>query len=205
MAKLAIAVTKGKGTVEIDTDALPEEVFKEALIQGLKVLVNRGMSKITKVTYPVEAELHAAAMAKAEENVTAIGEGKIKFSGATKATKASGAVMTEARRLARNLVKDEMKKAKIKISHVEAKEITKAANALLATEDIGKQLMEQAQANLDERAKTPVAASIISAIPISDKLAAKDAARKAKDQLSAKQAGKPKVRAKGQAQATAQA
>lgn len=202
MAVLNIPVTKGKATVEIDTDSIPEEVYKEALIQGLKVLVNRGTSKITATTYPNGDELKAAAMAAAATQVEAIREGKIKFSGGAKTAKASGAVMTEARRLARNLVKDEMKRQGIKISHVEASEITKAANALLAEDPT---LIETAKANLEERAKVPVKINV-SAIPISDKKVKAAEAKKAKDQLSAKQAGKVAPRAKGgkgQPQATA--
>lgn len=202
MAVLNIPVTKGKATVEIDTDSIPEEVYKEALIQGLKVLVNRGTSKITATTYPNGEELKSAAMEAATAQVEAIKTGKIKFSGGAKTAKASGAVMTEARRLARNLVKDEMKRQGIKISHVEASEITKAANALLAEDPT---LIETAKANLEERAKVPVKINV-SAIPISDKKVKAAEAKKAKDQLSAKQAGKVAPRAKGKggaAQATA--
>ncbi len=199
MANLQIPVTKSKGTVEIDTDNLPDAVYKEALLQGLKVLVNRGMSKITKDTYTTPEELTAAAQAKAEENVIAIKEGNIKFSGGAKVKKASGAVMTEARRVARNLVKDAIKAAGMKVSHVEASEITKAANALIETDPT---IIEMAKTNLEAREKVPVAAAIIAGIPISEKLVKASEARKAKDQLSAKQAGKVKPRAK-QPEATA--
>lgn len=201
MAILTIPVTKGKGSVQFDTDQLPVDVFAEAMLQGLKVLVNRGMSKITKETYPEAEEMKAAAMAKAAENVEAINTSKIKFTGGKSANKVSGAVQTEARRLARNLVKDALKAAKIKISTVEAKEITAAANALLAEDP---SIFEKAKANLEDRSKVPVSTAIISSIKISDKLVAKAEAKKAKDQLSAKQAGKvaPRAKAKG-AQATA--
>ena len=47
MAIMQVPVTKGKGVIEIDTDSLPEAVYAEALLQGLKTLVNRGQSKIT--------------------------------------------------------------------------------------------------------------------------------------------------------------
>lgn len=198
MAMMNVPVTKGKTTVAIDTDLIPTEVYAEALLQGLKVLVNRGMSKITKETYPQAEELVAAATAKANENAADILAGKVKLSGA-KPKAASGAVMTEARRLARNLVKDEMKRQGIKISHVEASEITKAANALLAEDPT---LIETAKANLEERAKVPVKINV-AAIPISDKKVKAAEARKAKDQLSKTQAGKVATRKKGQpAQAT---
>lgn len=202
MAILNVPVTKGKGTVEIDTDAIPQDVYAEALLQGLKVLVNRGASKITKATTKDEAELKSLAMAKAQEQVTAIMEGKIKIAGVKKAPGITGAVMTEARRLARNLIKDEMKRQGIKISHVEASEITKAANALLAEDPA---LIETAKANLEERAKVPVSEKINlkSLIKESPELVAKAEARKSKKgTISAKQAGMVKPRAKGEATAS---
>jgi len=36
MTIMQVPVTKGKGTVEIDTDALPQAVYEYALLQGLK-------------------------------------------------------------------------------------------------------------------------------------------------------------------------
>ena len=195
-AVLNVPITKSGKTVEINTDDLPDTVYQEALLQGLKVLANRGMSKITKVTYPAADELKDAAQAKALANVEDIKAGKIKFSGAKKA-KTSGAVMTEARRLAKNLVKDGIKEAGGKISHYEAKEITAAANELLNDAEQGPVLVAQAEANLAERAKTPIKVNV-SAIKISPKKVAAAEAKKAeKKPLSAKQAGKVAPRAKG--------
>lgn len=197
---LAIPVSKGKGNVTLNTDELPEAVYKEALVQGLKVLVNRGMTKLTKDGFKTEDEYNAAAMAKANENVEAIKAGKIRFMG-TKAPKAvGGAVMTEARRLARNIVKDAMKREGIKVSYVEASEITKAANALLTAQP---DLIEQAKANIEERSKVKIDAlqGIIGSIPQSEKR--KAAAERAKaekaSQASATQAGKTKQRPQARA------
>jgi hypothetical protein len=192
MAKVNVPVTKSKGFVEIETDNLPDEVYKEALLQGLKVLVNRGMSKITKANIPDEATFKAEAQAKAKKNVEDIYAGKVRITGG-KAKKASGVVMTEARRLAKNLVKDAMKSAGIKISHVEASEITKAANALL---DEDPSIIEQAKANVEAREKQVEGegdklASIVGSISISQKKVAAAEAKRAKGgTLSAKQAGK---------------
>lgn len=204
MAKVNVKVIKGKSTVEIDTDSIPVEVYQEALLLGLQVLVNRGTSKITKAQYPVAEELQAAAMEKAVEQVELINTGKIKLTGQTKAKKVSGAVMTEARRLARNIVKDAMKAAKIKISHVAAKDITAAANALLEERP---ELIEQAKTNIASREaavegegeQTNKLLSLVKGIPIDQRKVAKDEAEKAKakEQLSATQAGRPKARAKG--------
>lgn len=196
---IKVPIVKSKGFVEIDTQLLPDEVYKEALLQGLKVLANRGMSKISKTTYPVEDELKAAAQEAAETNRDKLYKGDIKVSGAGKASKASGAVMTEARRLAKNLVKDEMKRQGIKISHVEASEITKAANALLAADE---SIIEQAKVNLAEREKTPIKIDVKALIHTSAKKVAASEAKKVKDKpLSAKQAGKVAPRAKAKAPA----
>lgn len=206
MASLKIPVAKSKGGfLEIDTDQIPVEMYQEALFQGLKQMLARGMSKISKSTYPVEAELHAAAMAKAGENVQAINENdqkKIKLTGAGPKVKVSGAVNTEAMRIARNLVKDEMKRLGIKISHVEASEITKAAKEYIAADP---SIIEQAKAELEKRAQAPIAGKIDlkTLIKESPKLVAKAEADKAakKGNLSAKQAGKTAVRAKPKAEA----
>lgn len=203
MAVLNVPVTKGKGFVSIDTDTIPQDVFTEAVLQGLKVLVNRGTSKITKETYPDENALKAAAMAKAEEQVELIMTSKIKFTGQKSSTKVSGAVKTEAMRLARNLVKDEMKKAGIKVSHVKASGITDAAKQLLETMPA---LVDQAKANLEARSQFDVSSAIQikSLVHTDPELVAKAEAKKAKDgTLSAKQAGKVKTRSKGQPQASA--
>lgn len=197
MSELKIAITKAKGEfVTIDSDKLPDDVFKAALELGLKTLVNRGTSKITKTLYPDEAELKAAAIAKANEQVELIMTSKIRFTGTKKAKGASGAVMTEARRLAKNLVKDQIKAAGLKISHYEASEITKAANALLDS-DTGPSIIEQAKANLAERENIKPALDITALIaPSAKKVAAAEAKKAEKKPLSAKQAGKTAPRAK---------
>lgn len=204
MTIMKVPVTKAKGEfVELDTDQIPEDVYAEALLQGLKVLVNRGTSKITKASTKDEDELKTLAMAKAVEQVELIKTSKIKFTGQKKASGVSGAIRTEAMRLARNLVKDEMKKAKIKVSHVKASEITAAAKELLEAMPA---LIETAKANLEARSNVDVSSVVnIKALVHEDKdLVAKAEAKKASAPLSAKQAGMPKARAKGQAQPSAQ-
>lgn len=188
MAKLSIPITKAKGVIDIDTDAIPVDVYTEALLQGFKVLLNRGASKVTKAAFGSEEELKAEAMRIANEQLELVMTSKIRFTGG-KAKRASGAVMTEARRLAKAMVKDAMKAAKMKISHYEASEITKAANALL---DSDPSIIEQAKVNLEARAQKPVAIDVSALIQESPKLVEKAAKKKAeaKTQLSAKQAGK---------------
>lgn len=203
MATLQVPVTKGKATIEVDVDAIPQDVFTEVVLQGLKVLLNRGTSKITKEAYPNEDELKSAAMAKAAEQLELVMTSKIKFTGQKKAAGVTGAVKTEAMRLARNLVKDEMKRAGIKVSHVKASEITAAAKELL---EAMPELIEQAKVTIEARSKVDVSAAIkIKDLVHEDaELVKKAEARRSKDgTLSAKQAGKVQTRKRGEAQANA--
>lgn len=203
---ISFALKNGAGNVDVDTGLLPDDVYAEALMQGLKLLAERGMSKLTKEAYPDEAERKAAIKAKAEANVQDMYAGKTKITGQVKVKKASGAVMTEAMRLARNLVKDAMKANKIKISHVKASEITAAAKQLL---DADPSILVTAEANLATREATPIKINIAALIKEDPTLVAKDEARKAEAKaskpLSAKQAGKvaPRAKAKPASQPTA--
>src|SRR6266700_273836 len=194
---LNISVTKGKTTLPINTadpsegGDLPANVYAEALALGLKVLLNRGMDKINKELYPNEDERKAAATKKAEENLARLREGKIKASRAKGAGKVPGAVMTRARYLARQVVKDEMKRVGMKVSHTKSSEITKAANDLLATED-GAQFVTQAEAEFKQAQETKLTSvsDIVSGIKTDPALVAAAEAKKKSQQLSAKQAGK---------------
>ena len=203
---MAIALKNGAGVIEVDTSKLPDEVYREALMQGLKAIAERGMSKLTKEAYPDESERKAAIKAKAEANVQDMYAGKVKIAGQKATKKASGAVMTEAMRLARNLVKDAMKQAKIKISHVKASEITVAAKALIESDP---SIITTAEANLKAREATPIKINIAQLVHVDPEKVAKDeakkAAAKADKPLSAKQAGKvaPRAKAKPQPAATA--
>ena len=200
-----VPITKGKTTLAVSIDDIPADVWAEVILQGLKVLLNRGTSKVTKETYPKAEELAAKAVETAQAQLELVMTSKIKFTGGKKKSGTTGAVMTEARRLAKALVKDELKRAGITISHVEASEITKAANAYLDTAK-GAELIEEAKANLAAREKVSIGEAglnIASMVAISPELVAKAEARKKKDgTLSAKQAGMVKPKSKP-AQATA--
>lgn len=197
-SEIKFALKNGAGEVSVDTAKLPDDVYKEALLQGLKVLAERAMSKITKEAYPVEEERKAAIKAKAQANIEDMYAGKTKLTGQPKSKKASGAVMTEAMRLARNLVKDAMKANKIKISTVKASEITAAAKALIEADA---SIVVTAEANIKAREATPMKIDVTKLIHVDPELVAKDEAKKAKAKadkpLSAKQAGKVAPRAKG--------
>lgn len=196
--EITIVLKNGAGSVSVDTAQLPDAVYREALMQGLKVIAERAMSKLTKEAYPDETERRAAIKAKAEENISDMYAGKTKITGAVTVKKASGAVMTEAMRLARNLVKDAMKANKIKISHVKASEITVAAKALIESDP---SIITTAEANLKAREATPLKIDITKLVKVDPKLVAADEAKKAQAKadkpLSKTQAGKVAPRAKG--------
>jgi hypothetical protein len=196
MAILKIPVTKaGNKTIAFDTDKLPEEVYHkvmEALVfEGLKVILNKGMSKITTARLEGEEleKARADAWKKAEENFANLMEGKVTKTRSPSATKVAGPIMTEARRLAKEVVRDAIKAKGMRVSHVEASEITKAANELIASDP---SFIEQATANIEARTAKPVAIDITTLIHESPKLVAKAEKAKAerKATLSATQAGK---------------
>lgn len=200
-----VPITKAKTTLAVNLDDIPDDVYTEIVLQGLKVLLNRGTSKVTNSTYPNAEELKAAALETANKQLELVKTSKIKFTGGKKKSGATGAVMTEARRLAKALVKDEMKRLGIKVSHVAASDITKAANIFLESEK-GAAIIEKAKANLAEREKVSISDTLDLAkvIAVSPELVAKAEAKKSKGgTLSAKQAGKVQARSKGQPQATA--
>lgn len=210
----ACPITKVKGeTIEVNFDELPIEIYREMLRLGAKEYVNKvGMSKIgaglTKLEGTELKKAQDAVVAQAKKNVEAMTTGNgFKYSGESKsATKVSGAVNTEAMRLAKNLVKDAMKKAGLKISHTPASEITAAAKVVLGNMP---ELITTAEANLAARAATPAKGiDIKSLIHVDPALVAKaEAAKAAKKKggtISAKQAGIPtKSKPKSGSQATA--
>jgi UDP-N-acetylglucosamine enolpyruvyl transferase len=140
----------------------------------------------------------------AEANVQDIYSGNVKITGQAKAEKVTGKVMTEAMRLARNLVKDAMKANKIKISTVKASDITAAAKKFIEADPT---IIESAKKNLAAREATPTKVDIMSLIHVDPALVAKAeakaAAAKADKPLSAKQAGKVAPRAKTKPPVTA--
>ena len=195
MATLNVPITKAGSSLSIDTDSLPEESFRAVVEASLKALLNLGMSKI--LTKGLEgdklSEAQAAALAKATENLDNLKAGKVKRGRATakdaNGNKVSGPVMTEARRLAKEVVKNEIRAAGMKISHIEASVITKAANELIAADP---SFITKATENLEARSQVKTTINISTLVHESPKLVAKAEKAKAerKTQLSAKQAGK---------------
>jgi hypothetical protein len=189
---LKVPVVKGKTFIEVSTSDLPEHVYREVLIQGLKVLVNRGQTKLTKGAIPDPEKLKEAAMEAAEATLQNMYDGKIRMSGGAKSDKVPREVMTEARRIARAMVKDELKRSGVKVSYVESSEITKAANVLLADNP---QIIEDAKEEVEKRAKAKVKIDV-SKIPQSQKRIQAAEARKADKTVSAAKTGKIATRAR---------
>lgn len=202
------------GEVEINFSALPIEVYKMLLVEGAKSIINTvGMSKklpgITKLEGAAKEKAIAEVREQAEKNVREMMAGTIS-KGRAKGAKVSGAVATEALRLAKMLVKDHIRANGQKIGAYTAKEITEAAKKVL---EGNPGLVAQAEKNLAERAgeashtKGLDLTSLFGAKASSDEVKAKPKAppkRKAKEegQLSAKQAGLVAPRKKPEAHHT---
>lgn len=207
MAIYQIPITKGKGTIAVNTDPLSEggdltdEVLQEVIMQGLKVVLNRGMTKITKETYPEEEEMKAAAMAKAQQTFQDMRDNKIRFMGGKVKTKEiTGEVMTEAMRLARVYVKQGLKDQGEKLSHYKASEITRLAKELLAAyPSVIEEAKESVQVRKAAKEKRGIdLAALVSHIAPDPELVKKAEREKAerKSQASAAKAGKVVHRAK---------
>ena len=207
MAILKVPVSKAGASLDVDVDKIPQDAFAIVVMEGLKVLLAKKMSKITVAKLEGEdlAKAQAAALEVAKGNLSDIMEDKVKSgrSGSSKTKGVPGAVMTEARRLAKAVVKDQIRAAKIKISTVPASDITAAANELIASDD---SYVIQAKANLEARATVKPTIDITKLIQPDPKLVAKAEAKKAEAKknapLSAKQAGKVAPRAKPAADQT---
>lgn len=195
MAIVNIPISKAGGKkIAIDSSALPDAIYSTALYEGLKVLMNARMSKITTAKLEGEAldAAHAAAWAKAEENLTMLLSGKatkVERGASTKAAGISREVQTEAMRLAKAIVKDEIRAAKLRPSMVPAAEITAYAKQFLEADP---SIYEKAKENIANRAgiKPKVQLNFTEDPKLVAAAEKAKAERKTERQLSAKQAGK---------------
>ena len=158
MTVLNIPVTKaGNATITVETDQLPERIYVSALTKGLHTLINGGATKLANVkdakTDEEKAEFARLATEKAQERVAAMYSNTLKLGREAAVKGPSGAVMTEARRIARDLIKQMIKDSGGKVSHYAASEITKAANELLADPAQGPGYIAMAEENLASRTK----------------------------------------------------
>jgi phage replication-related protein YjqB (UPF0714/DUF867 family) len=192
MSEYHIPILKaGKGfTVKVDTaeGKVADDIYAYALFLGLKTILNR-MSKIVKSDFDSEEEFHAAAKAKATEMVANLATGKdIRMTGMKATKKAGGAEKVEARRIAREIVKSQIKASGEKLSQYSAADITEAADALI---EANPEIMAEAKANLEAReAKSAKLKVDVSKITKSGKVS-KAKPKKEEAPLSAKQAAIP--------------
>jgi|HubBroStandDraft_2_1064218.scaffolds.fasta_scaffold41923_3 hypothetical protein len=187
--------------VNLDAEVMDQEDFALIVMEGLKVILNARMSgdkgpgAITKMAAgsPELAAAHKTAMEIATENHRRLITGELRTKKAGKAkSDIPREVQTEARRLARDLVRNLIREAGGKPSHYAASEITKYADALIASDGT---ILEKAKENIASRATIVVAKEAIAGIKEDPKKAAEREAAKAEKatQLSSTQAGKPKV------------
>lgn len=205
---LTIEVRGKCGTVDvkIDEESIPGDVYEYIFKTGLEAIINKvGMSKIatgiTKLSGDAAVKAKAAVLEQAKKNVAALYDGTIK--GLRSTTKVKGAVQTEAMRLAKAQVKELLRNNGYKISAFDAKELTAYAKSVL---EANPDLLKKAEANLAERAATPVkgidlkkmlgAHADDEGMKAKPKVPPKPRAKGEKAPLSAKQAGLVAPRAK---------
>ena len=202
-------------TIDVDLDSIPDDYIDYIYVHGMTAIINAGkttkaaaLSGITKLSDADKAKAYARSMAISEKNLADLYAGKfaIKKSKGKKASDADGlpkAVQTEARRIAREMVRDDIRAAGGKVSHYSAADITKVADQYIADNPA---IVEKAQANL---AAVKDTAAHMTKVNIGDFIkpdpkkvaeaeANKQAAaeRKAAKPLSAKQAGMTTTKAK---------
>lgn len=202
----------GAGEVPFDTSKVEDMAMYEYIFMtGVETLVNKvGMSKIsaglTKLEGEEKAKAIAAVVEQALKNIQAMYDGDLK--GAKATSKRTGAVQTEAMRLAKALVKQTLRDNGYKLSAFDAKELTDFAKEVLKE---NQDLYKTAEENLKARAALPVkglnVAAMLGERTSDETLKAKPKVppkpkAKVKDVLSATQAGKVQPRAKPQAPTT---
>lgn len=200
---LRIPITKAGKDAFVEIDYNDEsQVHSVSLLEiyklGLKELVNRGMSKVTKAAFNGDlVALAAKAMEIAQANVQKIAEGNIRVSG-SRTKEPKGAIQTEAMRLARALVKKSIKDQGYKVGSFKASEITDFAKQLLASPR-GQEITDSARANIAKREEESKGLSVdLSGVAdlASKKAAPRTKGKVAEGQLSAAQAGKTAKRSK---------
>lgn len=160
MAILHIPVPKaGKGAfIPFDTDELisddfPAEAYLAIIYEGVKHYANLKMSKQSPASKqpegPEREKASKAAMEIAEANMANLRKGEIRKAAGAK-SKISGAVKTEAMRMARALIKDALRADGKKVSLIPAKEITALAHEYLESE-YGEETIKKAMAVIEER------------------------------------------------------
>ena len=211
----SIALKGNAGEVEINFSQLPDATYQAILIAGAQAFLNQAngaakkLAGITKLEGKELEDRKAEVRKAAEQTVQQLQDGIIP--GARKA-KSSGAVNTEALRLAKNMVRDLIKSSGQKVGAYTAKELTAAAKVVL---ERNPHLIALAEKNLAERATEAKGSKALDLkglfgakaeseeVKAKPKVAPKRKGAADKAPLSAKQAGMAAPRQKPGAGATA--
>jgi hypothetical protein len=193
--------------LEVDIQSIHPDVWDMVVMAGLKAMLNDGKSKLTGLTKMADdekAKAHAESLAISQKNLAAMVAGSTKPKRGLKAkddTTLPREVQTEARRIARDKIKDKIRAAGGVPSHYKPADITKYADALIKADPA---IVAQAKANVAATKAVAVPTEFkiegLSADP--EKLAkaetkkAESAAKKAAKPISAKQAGMTTKRSK---------
>jgi len=169
---------RGNSKIEVDFDALPENVRQEVVRQGLAKMLNCKSSKLSN-------------REAAERKHEAMKAGKVRATAASQ-DGFTGKEKTEAMRLARQAVKAGMKEQGYNVSDYAASVITEMAKEYLGDYP---EVFEQARRNVEAAAALAPKAKI-TAEPDPAKVAKREAAKKEKKTEAKPPKGKRTVKAK---------
>lgn len=164
MAAYAVPITKAKRTIPVESKDFSDDIAAIIFAEGLKVMLNKGMSKIAVKDLDGDElkEAQEAALQQAKENLDALKEGTVKR---RKASKEGREVTTEALRIARERVKAAYKAAGKKITGIKASVITEYAKEIIEDDP---EIVELAKANVAKMKQRE-----LGTVKVSDKLSAK--------------------------------
>lgn len=183
MSTINVQISKAKQELQISVEdfmALDVNVQIYILEQGFGKVLNAATSKLTKEKVAEEGltdeQVADQAMGLVAKRMDELKAGKVKRTRSAGKGKVPGVVMTEARRLAKNIIKAAIKASGERISAYEPKVITEAANEYLTQHP---EVIEQAAASI-EQAKTLAGVADVSGIHTDAKRVAKLDAKKVK-------------------------
>jgi len=209
--EVAVAKAGKNAKLSVDVSQLSDDMYELVMAEGLKSILNSRMSKVGPVT-KLEKEGKTEELAKeqdlalkiAQDNLTKLLAGEIKAKSKVSKSDLPREVITEARRIARDIVKNQIRAAGGKPSHYAAKDITLAADEFIKADP---SIVAKAKENLANRAGIKPGVDISTLIKESPVLVAKAKAKSEANNapgLSAKQAGMIPARKKPPVHATIQ-
>lgn len=204
--EVAVAKAGKDAKLTVDVSALTDEMYELVMAEGLKTILNSRMSKVGPVTkYAKEGKVDELTKAQdlalkiATDNLSKLLAGETKAKSKAAKSDLPREIITEARRIARDIVKNQIRAAGGKPSHYSAKDITAAADEFIKNDP---SIVEDAKEALAKRTSNKPTVDIKSLIHESPTLVAKAKAKSEANKapgLSAKQAGMVPTRKKGQA------